>query len=155
MKIEWSEINQQDLIKAVSLMDDNDNPVVEFELYKGYYVADWDTNIKQDEFFRILNKLNCPTDINAVIQSNINYQQKSEIKLKDAFLLNDEISFLSFDSDDYGMTWYIRKDGSKVIEFSSRTKNLSTLTSLLNLTSHGIGDKIKNELDKILNEYKE
>ena len=155
MKIEWSDINQQDLIKAASLMDDNDNPVVEFELYKGYYVADWDTDIKQDEFFRILKKLNCPTDIGAVIQSKINYRQKSEIKLKDAILLTDEISFLSFDSDDYGMTWYVRKDGSKVIEFSSRIKNLSMLKSLLNLTSYGIGDKIGNELDKILNEYKE
>ncbi len=153
MKIEWQDIYKDDLQRSASLIL-NGEPVLEFELHKDHYVVDWNSKVTQYEFLNILDKLGCPLSAPTIIQSQTKYPKKTNTTLAESISLKDEILFLAFDTEEYGMTWYKQKGGSEKIEFSSKRKNLDMLVNLLNSTFEKFGDKAKTDLDKILHNYK-
>jgi len=153
MEIEWKDISEKDLLASASIILEG-VPVLEFELYKDYYVADWDSKVSQYEFLEILDKLGCPSNAPTIIQSKEKYPKKRNTTLGEVISLQDDIVFLAFDTDEYSMTWYKQKSPER-IEFSSEKKSLDLLVKVLNYTFDKFGDVAKADIEKILHEYEE
>lgn len=156
--IEQTEINEGDTIRSVRIYEKN-NPLLEFELFKEFYVADWFSGISQSKFFAILKRLNYPMNALTVVQSKKKYPEKTiDVKLKEVLNLKEKIYFFDVytPTEKYAIAWHNYKGRIKRLEFASYKKNLDILVDLLNNTSKkNLGDKIKLNLEKVLEDYKE
>ena len=154
--IEQTGINRGGVLRSARIYENN--PVLEFELSKDYYVVDWFTSISQSKFFAILKELNYDTDTLIIIQSKKKYPKKTfDVKLEEVLGIKDEVYYLSVEGEKYGIMWSKYKGKDKRLEFVSEKKNIAMLIYLLNNTSRKkkLGDKIKPDLERVLEDYEE
>lgn len=151
--IEQTEINKEDVLVRIY---END-PALEFELHKDNYVVDWFSSISQSKFFAILEGLNYTTDTLTIIQSKKKYPKKTfDVKLEEVLGIKDEIYYLSVEAEGYDIMWSKYKGKDKRLEFASKKKNIAMLIHLLNNTSRKkLGDKIKPDLERVLECYED
>lgn len=153
--IEQTEINKEDVLRSVRIYEND--PVLEFELFKGYYVVDWFSSISQSKFFAILKGLNYAIDTLTIIQSKKKYPHKTiDVKLEEMFSIKDNVHYLSIEGKRHAITYSEYKGKKKRLEFASEKKNIALLVYLLNNTSRKkLGDKIQPDLEKVLEGYEE
>lgn len=153
MTIQLQDVNEGDLLKAATVLYD-EKPVLDFELHEDYYVVDWDSAVEQEEFFNYLKRLKCPPKTSVIIQSESIHPDKTTTTLGEALQTKDRVTFLYFDTDDFGMTWYVMQNNREKIEFSSRNKNAKLLTDMLNQTAGGLGDLVRRDIEETLQNYR-
>lgn len=160
--IERTEINEGSTLQTVRIYEKD--PVLEFYLFKDNYVVDWSSNISQAKFITVLKGLNYTIDTPIINQSKKKYPQKIKIfgiKNEVHYLAveggdRDKIHYLSIEGKGYAIVYIKDKRKKKRLEFASEKKNIDTLVYLLNNTSRKkLGDKIKPDLEKVLEGYEE
>lgn len=159
MSIKWDDSSKDSIIREAKIIHDG-KKVLNLEFYKIHksYVAEWTSGISQHELFTTLKKLNYPSNTSAVIESKKKYPSTTyglnNVDLEEVFNLKDRVCFLSLKTKDYTITLHNYHGKTKHLEFEWWRKNPDTLIYLLNNTSEKLGDKVKTDLEKVLQNYK-